>query len=67
MMKTLSLDHAATTPLDERVLVNMLPFMTDEFSAMQTQHTISDKKQKNGLKTAREKVAYLINGRTLQK
>lgn len=60
MMKTLYLDHAATTPLDERVLETMLPFMTENFGNANSAHHLGQK-AKVMVEDAREKVAYLIN------
>lgn len=37
-MKTYYLDHAATTPLDKRVLDEMLPFMTSSFGNPSSMH-----------------------------
>ncbi|MBO6525139.1 MAG: cysteine desulfurase [Balneolaceae bacterium] len=59
-MKTLYLDHAATTPLDERILEAMLPFMTDNFGNANSAHHLGQK-AKVVVEDAREKVAHLIN------
>ncbi|MEQ9308463.1 MAG: cysteine desulfurase family protein [Balneolaceae bacterium] len=59
-MKTLYLDHAATTPLDERVLEAMLPFMTENFGNANSAHHLGQK-AKVMVEDAREKVARLIN------
>ncbi len=60
MMKTLYLDNAATTPLDERVLETMLPFMTENYGNANSAHHLGQK-AKVMVEDAREKVAYLIN------
>lgn len=59
-MKTLYLDHAATTPLDERVLEVMLPFMTENFGNANSAHHLGQR-AKVMVEDAREKVAHLIN------
>ncbi|MCG8373025.1 MAG: aminotransferase class V-fold PLP-dependent enzyme, partial [Balneolales bacterium] len=59
-MKTLYLDHAATTPLDERVLEAMLPFMTENYGNANSAHHLGQK-AKVVVEDAREKVAQLIN------
>lgn len=59
-MKTLYLDHAATTPLDERVLEAMLPFMTENYGNANSAHHLGQK-AKVVVEDAREKVAHLIN------
>ncbi len=59
-MKTLYLDHAATTPLDERILEAMLPFMTENFGNANSAHHLGQK-AKVVVEDAREKVAHLIN------
>lgn len=59
-MNTLYLDHAATTPLDERVLEAMLPFMTENFGNANSAHHLGQK-AKVMVEDAREKVAHLIN------
>ncbi len=60
MMKTLYLDNAATTPLDERVLEVMLPFMTENYGNANSAHHLGQK-AKVMVEDAREKIAYLIN------
>tara|TARA_R110000868_G_scaffold410693_6_gene699888 strand:- start:8450 stop:9616 length:1167 start_codon:yes stop_codon:yes gene_type:complete len=59
-MKTLYLDHAATTPLDERVLEAMLPFMTENFGNANSAHHLGQQ-AKVMVEDAREKIAHLIN------
>lgn len=59
-MKSLYLDHAATTPLDERILEAMLPFMTENFGNANSAHHLGQK-AKVVVEDAREKVAQLIN------
>lgn len=59
-MNTIYLDHAATTPLDERVLEVMLPFMTENFGNANSAHHLGQK-AKVMLEDAREKIAHLIH------
>lgn len=59
-MKTLYLDHAATTPLDQRVLEAMLPYMTENFGNANSAHHLGQQ-AKVVVEDAREKIAYLIN------
>lgn len=59
-MKTLYLDHAATTPLDERVLETMLPYMTQNFGNANSAHHLGQQ-AKVMVEDAREKIAHLIN------
>lgn len=57
---TLYLDHAATTPLDPRVVEAMLPFMKDKFGNPSSIHSYG-REVKTGLEKAREHVARLID------
>lgn len=59
-MHTVYLDHAATTPLDQRVLEVMLPYMTENFGNANSAHHLGQK-AKVVVEDAREKVASLIN------
>lgn len=59
-MNTIYLDYAATTPLDERVLEVMLPYMTQNFGNASSAHHFGQK-AKVMVEEAREKVASLIN------
>ena len=42
-MHTVYLDHAATTPLDPRVLETMLPFMTESYGNANSAHHLGQK------------------------
>ena len=59
-MRTVYLDHAATTPLDERVLDAMLPFMKENYGNANSAHHLGQK-AKVVVEDAREKIAQLIN------
>lgn len=58
-MRTVYLDHAATTPLDERVLEAMLPYMKENYGNANSPHHLGQK-AKVVVEDAREKVAALI-------
>ncbi len=59
-MRTIYLDHAATTPLDPRVLEAMLPYMTENYGNANSAHHLGQK-AKVEVEDAREKVAQLLN------
>lgn len=58
-MRTVYLDHAATTPLDERVLEAMLPYLKENYGNANSPHHLGQK-SKVIVEDAREKVAALI-------
>lgn len=58
-MRTVYFDHAATTPLDERVLEAMLPYMKENYGNANSPHHLGQK-AKVVVEDAREKVAALI-------
>lgn len=58
-MKTVYFDHAATTPLDERVLDTMMPYLKDNYGNANSAHHLGQK-SKVVIEDAREKVAALI-------
>ena len=53
------LDYAATTPLDERVLESMMPFMTEEFANPSSLYA-AGRRTHTALEEARAKAARLI-------
>ncbi len=57
------LDHAATTPLDPRVLEVMLPYMTDKFGNPSSFHSVG-KRVKDDMLLARENIAQILNVRS---
>lgn len=59
-MHTVYLDHAATTPLDPRVLEAMMPYMTENYGNANSAHHLGQK-AKVEIEDAREKVAQLLN------
>lgn len=58
-MKTVYFDHAATTPLDERVLEAMMPYLKENYGNPNSAHHLGQK-TKVVIEDAREKVASLI-------
>lgn len=54
------LDHAATTPCDERVVNAMLPFFTEQFGNADSQHVYGRETAK-AVADARETIARIIN------
>lgn len=58
-MKRVYLDHAATTPLDPRVLEAMLPHLTDSFGNASSVHTLG-RKARFIVEECRERVAALL-------
>ncbi|MFT7486504.1 MAG: cysteine desulfurase [Candidatus Paceibacteria bacterium] len=58
--QTIYLDHAATTPMDERVLEAMMPYLTSEFgNAASRQHAMG-RQAAAAVEQARAQVALLI-------
>ena len=62
MEKPVYFDHAATTPLDKRVLEKMLPYLTDIYGNADSPHSLG-RKAMSAVDTARDKVAELIGAR----
>ncbi|MFQ5933013.1 MAG: cysteine desulfurase family protein [Dehalococcoidia bacterium] len=60
MKELLYLDHAATTPVDPRVVEAMLPYFTDAFGNPSGIYSLSQKSQK-ALEDARDSVAGLLS------
>ena len=58
-MKTIYLDHCATTPLNPDVLTAMLPFLRDSFGNPSSAHTLG-RTAREAVEEARGKVAALI-------
>lgn len=58
-MRTVYFDHAATTPVDERVLEAMKPYFTRHFGNANSAHQLGND-AKVAVEEAREKVAELI-------
>ena len=58
-------DHNATTPLDERVLNAMLPFLREQYGNASSRHDMGITARR-AIDTAREQVAALVNVRPPQ-
>ncbi|MFP8488948.1 cysteine desulfurase family protein [Gracilimonas sp. Q87] len=58
-MRTVYFDHAATTPMDERVLEAMMPYLKDNYGNANSAHHLGQK-TKVVVEDAREKVAAMI-------
>ncbi|OGL78265.1 cysteine desulfurase NifS [Candidatus Uhrbacteria bacterium RIFCSPHIGHO2_12_FULL_60_25] len=61
-MKPIYLDHAATTPLDPRVLEAMRPFFSETFANPSSFHT-PGLRAKEAVAAARQSIAKHLNGR----
>lgn len=58
-MKTVYFDHAATTPVDERVLEAMIPYFTEHYGNANSAHQLGNK-AKVAVEEARETIAEHI-------
>ncbi|MGI6574572.1 MAG: cysteine desulfurase NifS [bacterium] len=58
-MKTIYLDHSATTPVDPRVLEAMLPFLQEQWGNPSSVYSMA-REAKKAVEDAREQVALLI-------
>lgn len=54
------LDYAATTPLDDRVLTEMLPYFTEDFGNPSSVHSWGQRAEA-AVESAREKITWLLN------
>ena len=59
-MKRVYMDHAATTPVDKKVLEEMLPFFTEKYGNPSSLHSFG-REAHDVLEKARENVAKVIN------
>lgn len=59
-MKRVYMDHAATTPVDKRVLEEMLPFFTEKYGNPSSLHSFG-REAHDALEKARKNVAKVIN------
>ena len=62
MTKSIYLDYAATTPVDERVMQAMMPYFSEDFGNPSSIHYYGQTAE-NAIETAREIVAEAINCR----
>ncbi len=61
-MKKIYLDYAATTPVDEKVYEEMLPYFKDEFGNPSSLHSFGRDARKS-VEESRERVANLIGAK----
>ena len=61
-MNKIYLDHAATTPLDQKVLNKMLPYFTENFGNADSPHAVG-RKAVNAVDDARDRVASLLGAK----
>jgi len=59
-LKQVYLDYNATTPLDERVLESMLPYLKEKYGNASSVHNFG-RDAKTAIEDAREKVAAILN------
>ena len=59
------LDHNATTPLDEGVLAEMLPFLRQEYGNASSRHDFGTRARR-AVDNARERIAALVNVQPMQ-
>jgi cysteine desulfurase len=53
-------DHAASTPLDERVLEKMLPYMKEEYGNPSSVHALG-REGRSAIERARDEIAHTLN------
>ena len=61
-MERIYLDHAATTPLNSKVLGKMLPYFTEEYGNADSPHA-AGRKAVNAVDSARDTLAQLLNAK----
>ena len=61
-MKTLYFDHAATTPVSEQVLAEMLPYFEHQYGNASAMYALG-RQSKRAIEQARKKVANAINAK----
>ena len=61
--KNIYLDYAATTPVDHRVLMSMLPYFSEKFGNTMSFHSLGQQ-AKQALEQAREETASLIKAKS---
>ena len=62
-MREVYLDHAATTPLDPRVLEAMLPYLEGDYGNPSSFHTMG-KRVKDAMEDARARIASILRARS---
>ena len=61
-MKTLYFDHAATTPVSEQVLAEMLPYFEHQYGNASAMYALG-RQSKRAIEQARKRVANAINAK----
>ena len=61
-MKTIYLDHAATTSLDSRVLAAMLPYLKEEYGNADSRYSLG-RKAALAMRSARDKCMEILGGK----
>jgi cysteine desulfurase len=61
-VKSIYMDHSATTPVDARVFNAMIPYYTDQYGNPSSVHSLGLKAAR-AVESSREKVAALIGAR----
>ncbi len=62
LMRRVYLDHSATTPVDERIVAAMLPFLTEKFGNASSVHSFGQE-ARAAVDKARRQIASLIHAR----
>ena len=62
-MKQIYLDHAATTPVDERVIEKMLPYFGERFGNPHSPHAFG-RRAAAAIDAARDEIASLLGARS---
>ncbi len=62
MEKQIYFDHAATTPLDKRVLNQMIPYFLEDYGNANSQHSFG-RKAMSAVDNARDTIAKIINAK----
>ena len=62
MQKSIYFDHAATTAVDEKVLMEMLPYFTVSYGNPSSAYEVG-RRNKMAIENARKKVANVINAK----
>lgn len=61
LVKTIYLDHAATTPTDPRVVEAMMPYFSEVYGNPSSTHSVG-RKAERAVELARERIAGILNG-----
>src|SRR5213594_1417710 len=61
-MRRIYLDHSATTPVDQRVVQAMLPYLTEKFGNASSVHQMGQE-ARAGVDRARQQIAAFVGAR----